>query len=56
MELAQEKEVFCINKVERSWTELAQEKEVFCINKVERSWTSEECFDIRHGDTEFGYA
>ena len=29
-------------------------KKFFAVNKDERSWRSEECFDIRHGDAEFG--
>ena len=29
-------------------------KKYVAINKAERSWRSEERFDIRHGDAEFG--
>ena len=34
--------------------EPAQEREVYVVNKAERGWRSEEHFDIRHGDAEFG--
>lgn len=27
---------------------------VVAVNKTGRSWRSEECFDIKHGDAEFG--
>ena len=29
-------------------------KQCVVVNKAERSWRYEECFDIRHGDAEFG--
>ena len=29
-------------------------QERFVVNKAEKSWRSEEHFDIRHGDVEFG--
>ena len=29
-------------------------EECVAVNKATKSWGSEECFDIRHGDVEFG--
>jgi hypothetical protein len=29
-------------------------KTCVALNKAERNWRSEECFDVRHGDAEFG--
>ena len=37
----------------REWNQPTRKKCVV-VNKAERNWRSEECFDIRHGDTEFG--
>ena len=37
----------------REWNQFKRKKCV-AVNKAERSWRSEEHFDIRHGDTEFG--
>jgi hypothetical protein len=34
--------------------EPAQEKEVLQSAKMRKEWRSEDCFDIRHGDAEFG--
>jgi hypothetical protein len=38
------------NKV---WSQ-SKRKKFVAVNKDEKSWRSEECFDIRHGDAEFG--
>ncbi|KAL6092948.1 hypothetical protein STEG23_001047, partial [Scotinomys teguina] len=35
------------------WNQPQREKCV-TVNKAEKNWRSEECFDIRHGDAEFG--
>ena len=32
----------------------SKRKKYVAVNKAERNWRSEEHFDIRHGDTEFG--
>jgi hypothetical protein len=37
-----------------SGTSQPQRKNCVAANKAERSWRSEESFDIRHGDAEFG--
>ena len=37
----------------REWKQSKRKKYV-SVNKAERSWRSEEHFDIRHGDAEFG--
>jgi hypothetical protein len=37
----------------RGWNHPKGKKYV-AVNKAERIWRSEECFDIRHGDAEFG--
>ena len=37
----------------RDWNQAKREKCV-AVNIVEMSWKSEERFDIRHGDIEFG--
>lgn len=37
----------------REWNQ-PKRKKFIAVNKDERSWRSEEHFDIRHGDAEFG--
>ena len=37
----------------REWNQ-SKKKKCVAVNKAERSWRSEEHFDIRHGDAEFG--
>ena len=37
----------------REWNQPKRKKFV-AVNRAERSWRSEGCFDVRHGDAEFG--
>jgi hypothetical protein len=39
--------------VNREWN-WPKRNNCVAVNKVEKSWRSEDCFDIRHGDAEFG--
>lgn len=39
--------------VNREWNQ-PKRKKVVAVNKDEKSWRSEEHFDIRYGDAEFG--
>jgi hypothetical protein len=46
---------YLLRKVAKRGVELVQEEEVCCSQqRWKRSWRSEDCFDISHGDAEFG--
>ena len=37
----------------REWNQ-PRRKQFVAVNKYEKEWRSEDCFDISHGDAEFG--